>query len=432
MGAGRRSSAATSSPFKHTLTMTRFRRLVPLFLFGGFCLVVLAPQLFAQSNNRAALVVRLDDGDVHTQCVDFPEPQIDGYELLLRSGLPVAAEVQGMGSLICSIDGVGCGADDCLCQCRGGGDCVYWSYWLRQGGGWQYSQAGASQVPVSDGAIQGWSWGPGAANVAIPPPNLSFGDVCQETVVETPTSTPIPPTATPEPSATPTATATRPPEVDFSVDATQLDAGGCTTLRWRVANITAVFLNEIGVVGEDAQQVCPAQTQTFTLRIIHPEGEETRALTVTVLEPSATSPAPTAPSAPTAAQVAAVVASPLPPTNTPPPTATTARVDDSPPPAPTSPSAATATAVASPTILWVTVPPLPTTAPAAVVAALPETVVPTPEAIAEAPVATGAIVEAAATTAAPSSNWLSYLVFAIIAVTLALLVWRASRRSPAS
>lgn len=159
--------------------MSSTQKQLGLLLITITVLAYWPPQLAAQTPNQAALVVRLGDDQVQSACVSFSEPQITGYELLQRSGLDVVVEVQGAGALVCTIDGVGCPANNCLCQCQGGGDCVYWSYWHHAEGDWQYSQGGASVFPVTNGTLNGWSWGPGSVTAALPPPALSFNDVCQ-------------------------------------------------------------------------------------------------------------------------------------------------------------------------------------------------------------------------------------------------------------
>lgn len=180
--------------------------------------------LAAQNPNRAALVVRSGDQQVQTACVEFSEPEISGLDLLLRSGLDVEIEAQGLGALVCSIDGTGCGAEDCWCQCKGGGDCIYWSYWLRPNGGWQYAQIGSIMTKVTSGSIQGWSWGPGAVNAAIAPPPMDFEDVCTDGTGSDSRVTPgaaivvtVPPTAVP---ATPLPTATSAPTPTLQPTAT--------------------------------------------------------------------------------------------------------------------------------------------------------------------------------------------------------------------
>ncbi len=147
----------------------------------------------AQTSNQAGLVVRFSDDQTETACVDFDEERISGLDLLQQSGLDFAIDVQGLGALVCSIANTGCPANDCLCQCKAG-SCVYWSYWHRNESDWQYSQLGATNYQVEPGSVQGWSWGPGAVNEAVAPPNYTFEEVCQLPATDT---------ATPSPSLTP-------------------------------------------------------------------------------------------------------------------------------------------------------------------------------------------------------------------------------------
>jgi hypothetical protein len=184
--------------------------------------------MLAQDRNQAALVIRYSDQSVQTACVDFTEPEINGLELLQRSGLDLELDVQGLGAAVCRIGQTGCPADDCWCQCKGGGDCVYWSYWQKLSGQWKYSQGGASIYTVSGGDIQGWSWGPGAVNQAYSPPDLTFENVCTSAAVDdatatptatsnifmvddTPTNEPLRSQQTETPTTTPSATPTIPP-----------------------------------------------------------------------------------------------------------------------------------------------------------------------------------------------------------------------------
>jgi hypothetical protein len=159
--------------------------------------------MLAQDANQAALVIRHDDQSIQTICVEFSEPEISGLELLQRSGFDLELDVQGLGAAVCSIEQTGCPANDCWCQCEGGSDCLYWSYWQKLSGQWQYSQGGASIYTVSDGDLQGWSWGPGAVNAAYPPPNLSFENVCTSSEAEDVTPTPSPTSLVFAPADTP-------------------------------------------------------------------------------------------------------------------------------------------------------------------------------------------------------------------------------------
>jgi hypothetical protein len=418
--------------------MTYLRKLLPLLLFAGFILVFLPPQLAAGTDNRAALVVNMGGGNVQTKCVSFSEEQITGYDLLMRSGLDVAADVQGAGAMVCRIDGTGCPADNCMCQCSGGGDCVYWSYWHQISGNWQYSQGGASIYPITNGMVDGWSWGLGAVNQASPPPNLAFEDVCQ--VPATATATAVPPTNTPLPTNTPIPLPTLAPEIAFSVDATTITAGACTNLRWQTANISAVYLNNGGVIGEEVREICPTKTETYELKVVYANGEETRSLTVNVLE-SAVTLTPTA-ILPTVNAGAAVVATAVPVLNnnivTHTPVAVAAITQES----ETQEEAETESAVvvadisvveaqlpatATPEINWVVVAPQPTETDVAVaveveIAALPST--PQSETDpAEMSVEMGEDGEKTAVA------WSSYIGFLVIVLSLGLLIIHTSQKT---
>lgn len=169
-------------------------------LLPALILLLSAGAAWAQDDalNRAALVVVTDEETAVTRCVGFTEPQISGYELLQRSQLPLEVEVVGMGATMCSIAGAGCPADDCFCRCRGGGECVYWSYWHGGAdGAWTYAQLGATGYQVSDGALEGWVWGPGTLTEASPPPAVTFGEVCGDEAVLVTAPTAARPTAAP-------------------------------------------------------------------------------------------------------------------------------------------------------------------------------------------------------------------------------------------
>jgi len=167
-------------------------------------------------DHRAGLVIRYADGSVQTQCVSFSESSITGEDLLQRSGLAVTLDYNaGMGGAICSINNQGCAfpIKDCFCQCTGA-QCEYWAYYHRTDVGWQYASTGASSFLVNDGALEGWSWGPGNFSSGTEPPAISFDEVCPAPATVTPTATltltppPMPtrrPTPTPIPASEPVA-----------------------------------------------------------------------------------------------------------------------------------------------------------------------------------------------------------------------------------
>jgi hypothetical protein len=170
----------------------RDRYLLPLAWIIVVVLLLPGPSAGAQAQNRVALVVQRGDGSLVTRCVAFSEPYLTGYQILTRSGLDVVAAVGPLGAAICAIEGEGCEARNCFCASPPN----YWSYWKLVDGEWTYAQMGANSMQVHNGAVEGWSWGPGS-----PPPMIAFADICAPPATPTniPTETPqVVPTATPE------------------------------------------------------------------------------------------------------------------------------------------------------------------------------------------------------------------------------------------
>jgi hypothetical protein len=124
----------------------------------------------------------------------------------------------------------------------------------------------------------------------------------EPTQVTTPT---IEATEVPEATATlppPTLTPTLPPPtaaavIEFWADAEQVNAGSCTTLRWRVENVQAVFLDGNGVAGSGSQEVCLCQDEVHTLTVTRLDSEqEQRQITIRVTGSCVTpTPKPTVP-----------------------------------------------------------------------------------------------------------------------------------------
>ncbi|MBN1486818.1 MAG: hypothetical protein JW981_04200 [Anaerolineae bacterium] len=152
------------------------------------------PSVEAQDLNYAGVVMRFGeagDAEILTYCVPFTESMLSGYELLSRTGLDIVAS-EGK---LCALNGVGCPADNCFCQCPGGTSCVYWSYWHLVDGRWQYSVLGSHSYAVQPGAVDGWLWAKSGADNADLLPQISFTDIC--TVTQQPTGTVLLPTPTP-------------------------------------------------------------------------------------------------------------------------------------------------------------------------------------------------------------------------------------------
>lgn len=106
---------------------------------------------------------------------------------------------------------------------------------------------------------------------------VTANDSAQDLPVAT---APVLPTAGPT-AVLPTRTPTPAPSVIWA-DRTTIAAGECTTLHWKVENVTEVYLDDEGVGGEDSRQKCPAVSTTYTLHVWRGQTETPYPLTITV------------------------------------------------------------------------------------------------------------------------------------------------------
>jgi hypothetical protein len=121
--------------------------------------------------HRAALVIEHSSGSLITRCVAFAEEQINGLQLVQRSGVEYDAQSFGsIGSAMCQLDQEPLTVPP---GCFGSGP--YWQYFHHQGSGWQASVVGASSSALHDGDVDGWRYAAGANQA---PGNISFAAVC--------------------------------------------------------------------------------------------------------------------------------------------------------------------------------------------------------------------------------------------------------------
>jgi hypothetical protein len=179
--------------------------------------------------HRAGLIVRFGNGSVVTRCVTFNEPNIMGLDLLQRAGLAIRVDTNSsIGAGVCKINSLGCDVGkSCFCQCESS-TCSYWQYFYLQGGAWKYSNLGASLHQVSDGAVEGWSWG---NNVA--PPMITLDQICAASA-SAPTPVTVAPTARPSativPSPTSAQTVTPQPATPTEIAQAMVPAASPTSL----------------------------------------------------------------------------------------------------------------------------------------------------------------------------------------------------------
>lgn len=129
----------------------------------AMCVHLLLPFTgYAQQANAAGLIVDYGDGRVSYVVVPFEEEQINGVELLDRSGIDVVTVgFGGLGDAVCQIDDTGCSVEDCrsrMCQ-TSDRESPFWQFSkLSDDGEWQFVATGASGAKVQDGDIYAWSW----------------------------------------------------------------------------------------------------------------------------------------------------------------------------------------------------------------------------------------------------------------------------------
>jgi hypothetical protein len=96
--------------------------------------------------------------------------------------------------------------------------------------------------------------------------------------------------ATVTPSATPTGSAYT---IRFWADDDSIDQGECTVLRWETSNISQVYYEGKGVVGNGSSEECPEDDETFELKVILRDGStQVRTVTIEVEEEEAPTAAP--------------------------------------------------------------------------------------------------------------------------------------------
>ncbi len=131
---------------------------VSLLLVALFYVLPIHAQAIAPAAvpNTADVVVQFGDGLVVTRRITFTGT-ISGLEALRRTGL---ALVEKNGA-VCRIADTGCASgQDCFCACPPPfAPCLFWNYQRWDGHAWVASAQGAAATSVSNGAVEGWSWG---------------------------------------------------------------------------------------------------------------------------------------------------------------------------------------------------------------------------------------------------------------------------------
>src|SRR5215210_4934115 len=131
---------------------------VSLLLVALFYVLPIRAQAIAPAAgpSTADVVVQFGDGLVVTRRITFTGT-ISGLEALRRTGLALVEKNGG----VCRIEDTGCAAgQDCFCGCPPPFEpCLFWNYQRWNGSAWIASAQGPAATTVSNGAVEGWSWG---------------------------------------------------------------------------------------------------------------------------------------------------------------------------------------------------------------------------------------------------------------------------------
>jgi hypothetical protein len=149
-------SSAKSTPTKRLAAALRAIAVgVAVLAVALLALLALpADKLRAQGPDEAHVIVQFDDDGVGRR-IDFTAP-ISGLRALELTGLEVVTQDFGGGFIgVCSIEGVGCPASNCFCDPNN-----FWNYSYWDGSAWQGYLVGAASSLITDGAVEGWRWGP--------------------------------------------------------------------------------------------------------------------------------------------------------------------------------------------------------------------------------------------------------------------------------
>jgi hypothetical protein len=152
----------------------------------------------AAGEHHAAVVVEHGNGVQRMPCVAFAGDSINGYDLLVASGIENGTKDYGgsLGRAVCQVDNEPTTYPD-SCFSSGG---RYWAIFTsRHGGSWQVSSHGVSTLSFADGDAEGFRYDDQGGS--LPAPDRSASGLCPP-----PSTPPAAQTSPPAPTARPRAT----------------------------------------------------------------------------------------------------------------------------------------------------------------------------------------------------------------------------------
>ncbi len=157
------------------------RRLEALYLFTALLALIVTSRAAASGavapgdTKRVGLVVAFPDGARHAEIVTVPATATT-FDVLAAASVKLASQKTQFGPAVCSINGVGCPADNCFCDSK-----RFWAYFHLDAAAMKWTPAaeGAGAYVPADGAVEGFVWSEADASFApiSQPPVLSFAQI---------------------------------------------------------------------------------------------------------------------------------------------------------------------------------------------------------------------------------------------------------------
>ena len=142
---------------------------------------------------RVGVVIAFPEDAEHVEIVTVPATATT-FDVLQAAEIDLVSEITDFGPALCSIDNVGCPADNCFCDPE-----RFWAYYhLNEATpAWASALEGVGAYVPADGAVEGFAWSgfDESFNPTVQPPVYTFAQIEDMTSPDTPE-----PVSIPEPS----------------------------------------------------------------------------------------------------------------------------------------------------------------------------------------------------------------------------------------
>lgn len=139
----------------------RFWKLLPIALVISalFAAAAVAAQ---DGTKQIGLVIAFPEEASHTEIVTVPA-EATTFDALKAASVKLVSQDTQFGPAVCSINEVGCPADNCFCDPK-----RFWAYFHLDAaaGQWVAAQEGVGAYVPADGAVEGFVWSEADANFA--------------------------------------------------------------------------------------------------------------------------------------------------------------------------------------------------------------------------------------------------------------------------